>query len=104
MAKNISGGLVHELPSDLLVELTKTKEITNLREGTKRPCCWAGCFHRKDKKPGKWQQVVLPGKNSIEPGQKYSVATHSRRGVLTVGHPGVALNFRPVPATCAICL
>ena len=98
MAKNISGGLVHELPSDLLAALTKTKEITSLWEGTtpigrneficwvedakqektrarrvrrtveellegkKRPCCWAGCIHRTDKKPGKWQQAVLSGK------------------------------------------
>ena len=30
-----------------------------LREGKKRPCCWAGCVHRTDKPPGKWQQAVL---------------------------------------------
>ncbi len=30
-----------------------------LREGKKRPCCWAGCIHRTDKAPGKWQQAVL---------------------------------------------
>ena len=30
-----------------------------LREGRKRPCCWAGCIHRTDKVPGHWQQAVL---------------------------------------------
>jgi len=30
-----------------------------LREGKKRPCCWAGCIHRTDKAPGRWQQAVL---------------------------------------------
>jgi hypothetical protein len=28
-------------------------------EGRKRPCCWAGCIHRTDKAPGRWQQAVL---------------------------------------------
>ena len=30
-----------------------------LREGKRRPCCWAGCIHRTDKPPGRWQQAVL---------------------------------------------
>lgn len=30
-----------------------------LIEGKKRPCCWAGCIHRTDKTPSKWQQDVL---------------------------------------------
>ena len=30
-----------------------------LLEGKKRPCCWAGCIHRSDKAPGRWQQAVL---------------------------------------------
>lgn len=30
-----------------------------LREGKKRPCCWAGCIHRTDKAPSAWQQAVL---------------------------------------------
>jgi hypothetical protein len=30
-----------------------------LLEGKKRPCCWAGCIHRTDKAPGKWQRDVL---------------------------------------------
>ena len=30
-----------------------------LLEGKKRPCCWAGCIHRTDKAPSKWQQDVL---------------------------------------------
>ena len=30
-----------------------------LRKGKRRPCCWAGCIHRTDKPPSKWQQAVL---------------------------------------------
>jgi hypothetical protein len=30
-----------------------------LLEGKKRPCCWAGCIHRTDKYPGRWQQAAL---------------------------------------------
>jgi hypothetical protein len=95
MAKGLSGGLVHKLPSDLIEALSATKEISGhwenltpigrneficwvedakreatrsrrirrtveeLLDGQKRPCCWPGCIHRTDKKPGKWQQAVL---------------------------------------------
>lgn len=95
MNKVLSGGLVHDLPTDMIEALTAEQEIadlwenltpiarneficrveeakqekTRLRriqrtieellEGHKRPCCWAGCIHRTDKKPGKWQQDVL---------------------------------------------
>ena len=24
--------------------------VSQVKEGKKRPCCWAGCIHRKDKK------------------------------------------------------
>lgn len=37
--------------------IARTRE--ELHEGKKRPCCWAGCIHRTDKKPSKWQQAVL---------------------------------------------
>jgi hypothetical protein len=30
-----------------------------LLEGKSRPCCWAGCIHRTDKPPSRWQQAVL---------------------------------------------
>ncbi|MCP5160759.1 MAG: YdeI/OmpD-associated family protein [Hahellaceae bacterium] len=35
------------------------RAVETLLEGKKRPCCWAGCIHRTDKKPSKWQQDVL---------------------------------------------
>lgn len=35
------------------------RTVEELLEGKKRPCCWAGCIHRTDKSPGKWQQEVL---------------------------------------------
>lgn len=35
----------------------RTRE--ELLEGKKRPCCWAGCIHRTDKAPSRWQQAVL---------------------------------------------
>ena len=37
--------------------IVRTRE--ELQEGKKRPCCWAGCIHRTDKAPSKWQQAVL---------------------------------------------
>jgi hypothetical protein len=36
-----------------------TRTCEELMEGKKRPCCWAGCIHRTDKAPSKWQQDVL---------------------------------------------
>jgi len=95
VVQKVSGGLVHDVPDELLGALTESKEITHLWEGLtpigrneflcwiedakqdktrarrirrtveelvegkKRPCCWAGCIHRTDKKPGKWQKAVL---------------------------------------------
>ncbi len=35
------------------------RAVEELLEGQKRPCCWAGCLHRTDKKPSNWQQAVL---------------------------------------------
>ena len=35
------------------------RTVEELLEGKTRPCCWAGCIHRTDKAPGKWQQAVL---------------------------------------------
>ena len=93
--KNITGGTVHELPSDLKkalisapVALIKWESLTplarnewicwnisvkqeatrknhiqrtvkELQEGKRRPCCWLGCIHRKDKPISKSVQWVL---------------------------------------------
>lgn len=38
------------------------RTVEELKEGKKRPCCWPGCIHRTDKKPGKWQLDVLIAK------------------------------------------
>lgn len=35
------------------------RTIEELIDGKRRPCCWAGCVHRTDKAPGRWQQAVL---------------------------------------------
>ena len=32
---------------------------SELKEGMRRPCCWAGCMHRKDKKLSPSQKWVL---------------------------------------------
>ena len=37
--------------------IVRTRE--ELLEGQRRPCCWAGCIHRTDKAPSRWQQAVL---------------------------------------------
>jgi uncharacterized protein YdeI (YjbR/CyaY-like superfamily) len=34
------------------------RTVEELHEGKRRPCCWAGCVHRTDKVPGKWQRAV----------------------------------------------
>lgn len=40
------------------------RTLEELLEGKKRPCCWAGCIHRTDKAPNRWQQAVLIDKKS----------------------------------------
>ena len=59
---------------DAKQEKTRTKRILRaveeLLEGKKRPCCWVGCMHRTDKKPGKWQQDVLIDKKPNKSGAK----------------------------------
>jgi hypothetical protein len=35
------------------------RTVEELLEGKRRPCCWAGCLHRTDKAPSRWQQDVL---------------------------------------------
>lgn len=38
---------------------------SELKEGIRRPCCWIGCIHRKDKKISPSVQYVL-GKKGIK--------------------------------------
>ena len=33
--------------------------VSELKEGMRRPCCWYGCVHRKDKKLSPAQKFVL---------------------------------------------
>lgn len=72
--KNVSGGVVHSVPEDLkktltsdikaiqiwnsLTPLVKKEEtrkdhvrrvVIELKDEMRRPCCWAGCIHRKNK-------------------------------------------------------
>ncbi len=35
------------------------RAVTELAEGKRRPCCWLGCTHRKDKKISASQKYVL---------------------------------------------
>jgi hypothetical protein len=37
--------------------------ISELKEGMRRPCCWLGCPHRKDKKLSPSVQAVLARRN-----------------------------------------
>ena len=50
--------------------LEKRKEHINrtaseLKEGMRRPCCWIGCTHRKDKPISRSQKFIL-GKRAIK--------------------------------------
>jgi hypothetical protein len=48
---------------DAKQQTTRERRIRRTLEevlgGKKRPCCWAGCIHRTDKAPSRWQQAVL---------------------------------------------
>src|SRR5512147_2511117 len=35
------------------------RTCTELKEGMRRPCCWLGCIHRKDKKVSPSVQAIL---------------------------------------------
>jgi uncharacterized protein YdeI (YjbR/CyaY-like superfamily) len=95
MAKQISGGTAHKIPSDLKQALASHKAsvaewesltplarnewicwvtfvkkeetrkdhvrrvVSQLKEGKRRPCCWLGCTHRKDKAISPSVQGVL---------------------------------------------
>ncbi|HKQ46192.1 MAG TPA: YdeI/OmpD-associated family protein [Rhizomicrobium sp.] len=39
------------------------RTVTELKEGVRRPCCWMGCVHRKDK-PLSPSQKFLLGRSS----------------------------------------
>ncbi|AKH41995.1 hypothetical protein FHS61_002472 [Altererythrobacter atlanticus] len=58
---------------DAKKETTRARRIARtcdeLRDGKKRPCCWAGCIHRTDKAPGRWQQAVLVDGKKAKPGK-----------------------------------
>ena len=58
------------------VESVKTPEkrkqhvertVAQLKEGMRRPCCWLGCVHRKDKPLSPSQEFLL-GRNSKKQG------------------------------------
>ncbi len=93
--KDISSGVVHEVPADLRKALTSDpkafaawedltplarnewicwvtfvkkdetrkehikRTTSELKEGMRRPCCWLGCIHRKDKPISPSVQYVL---------------------------------------------
>lgn len=35
------------------------RTVSELKEGMRRPCCWLGCIHRKDKKVSPSVQAIL---------------------------------------------
>lgn len=40
-----------------------TRVVSELKEGMRRPCCWIGCIHRKDKSISKSIQGILNKRN-----------------------------------------
>ncbi len=100
--KNISGGIVHEVPPDLQKALTSDpkaralwesltplarnewicwvtfvkkdetrkehveRTVRELKEGMRRPCCWIGCIHRKDKAISPSVQSVLSRRSNAK--------------------------------------
>jgi hypothetical protein len=53
-----------------LVKKTETRNnhikrvISELKDGMRRPCCWIGCIHRKDKKLSPSIQAILNKRNN----------------------------------------
>jgi len=41
-----------------------SRVISQLKEGDRRPCCWVGCVHRKDKPMSKSQKWVMSRKKA----------------------------------------
>lgn len=41
------------------------RTIGEIKEGIRRPCCWIGCIHRKDKKLSPSVQGILRKKGSM---------------------------------------
>ena len=39
--------------------------VSELKEGVRRPCCWVGCTHRKDKAMSSSQKFVLGKKKKV---------------------------------------
>jgi uncharacterized protein YdeI (YjbR/CyaY-like superfamily) len=35
------------------------RTVSELKEGVRRPCCWIGCVHRKDKRLSPSQKFIL---------------------------------------------
>jgi uncharacterized protein YdeI (YjbR/CyaY-like superfamily) len=42
------------------------RTVTELIEGKRRPCCWIGCIHRKDKAISPSQKYVLNRQSKIK--------------------------------------
>ena len=40
-----------------------TRTASQLKGGKRRPCCWIGCTHRKDKPMSRSQKFILNKKN-----------------------------------------
>lgn len=40
------------------------RTVSELKEGMRRPCCWIGCTHRKDKPLSRSQKFVLSKRKS----------------------------------------
>ena len=38
------------------------RTVSELKEGIRRPCCWIGCIHRKDKAVSPSVQAILDGR------------------------------------------
>ncbi|MDE1848688.1 MAG: YdeI/OmpD-associated family protein [Nanoarchaeota archaeon] len=40
--------------------------VSELKEGMRRPCCWPGCVHRKDKKLSASQRFIIGKKSKVK--------------------------------------
>jgi hypothetical protein len=40
-----------------------TRAMEDLKKGKRRPCCWIGCIHRKDKPMSPSQKFIIGAKS-----------------------------------------
>lgn len=71
-----------------------------LLEGKMRPCCWAGCIHRTDKDPSRWQQAVLIDRKKKTSSKRSIISDFTPRRTPASETPGTFASARSERSVC----